>query len=186
MSIRLRQVIATAAAVVAFASPVAAQQRAGIMGDLMKDVSDVQGKLTALAKAMPADKYDWRPGVGVRSVGEVFMHVSADNYFMPSAVGFMPDASSGVNPKDFKTLTAFEKQKMTPAEAAATIDKSFVHLKQTMSDTPDAKLDEHVKFFGQDMTVRQVWVATATHLHEHLGQAIAYARMNGVTPPWSK
>ena len=185
MSSRIRSVVATAIAVVALASPAAAQ-RTGIMGDLMKDVSDVQSKLSALAKAMPADKYDWRPGAGVRSVGEVFLHVSADNYFMPSAVGYMPDAASGVNPKDFNTLTAFEKQKMTPAEAVAAIDKSFAHLKKSMADTPDAKLDDHVKFFGQDMTVRQVWVATATHLHEHLGQSIAYARMNGVTPPWSK
>jgi hypothetical protein len=24
------------------------------------------------------------------------------------------------------------------------------------------------------------------HMHEHLGQSIAYARMNGITPPWSK
>jgi uncharacterized damage-inducible protein DinB len=26
----------------------------------------------------------------------------------------------------------------------------------------------------------------ATHNHEHLGQMIAYARMNGIAPPWSR
>ena len=63
---------------------------------------------------------------------------------------------------------------------------SFAHLLKSMADTPDSRLDERVKFFGQDMSVRQVWVATAAHLHEHLGQSIAYARTNGVTPPWSQ
>jgi uncharacterized damage-inducible protein DinB len=173
-------------AAVLFLTTPAAGQRAGLMGDLVKDVSEVQTKLVALAKAMPADKYDWRPGAGVRSVGEVFLHVAADNYLMPSAVGFMPDAASGINPKDYKTLTAFEKQKLAPAGTVTSLETSFAHLIKTMNDTPDARLDERVKFFGQDMSARQVWVATATHLHEHLGQAIAYARMNGVTPPWSK
>jgi hypothetical protein len=55
-----------------------------------------------------------------------------------------------------------------------------------MADTPDSKLDDHIKFFGEDMTVRQMFVSAATHMHEHLGQSIAYARMNGIVPPWSK
>jgi uncharacterized damage-inducible protein DinB len=28
-------------------------------------------------------------------------------------------------------------------------------------------------------------MALVSHEHEHLGQMIAYARSNGVTPPWS-
>lgn len=183
MSLRLRYALA---ALVILSSPAAAQQRAGLMGELIKDVSDVQGKFIALAKAMPADKYEWRPGTAVRSVGEVLLHVSADNYLLPSAVGFNPDPATGIDPKDYKTLTAFEKQKLAPAATVASLEKSFAFLLKSMNDTPDAKLDERVKFFGQDMSARQVWLATALHLHEHLGQAIAYARMNGVTPPWSK
>jgi hypothetical protein len=55
-----------------------------------------------------------------------------------------------------------------------------------MSSFPDAKLDAPIEVFGQKMTNRRLWIATATHLHEHLGQLIAYARSNKVTPPWSK
>jgi hypothetical protein len=55
-----------------------------------------------------------------------------------------------------------------------------------MSDTPDAKLDAQIDMFGTKATTRGVWITTATHLHEHLGQLIAYARSNKVTPPWSK
>ena len=75
---------------------------------------------------------------------------------------------------------------MTRDQAVAALEKSFAHLKKAMAETPDARLDSTVKFFGQDRTVRQVWIATTTHLHEHLGQAIAYARSNGVVPPWSR
>jgi uncharacterized damage-inducible protein DinB len=186
MSIRFRNAIIGVVAAVSFATPAAAQQRAGLMGELMKDVSDVQGKLTALAKAMPADKYDWRPGTGVRSVSEVFLHLASDNYLLPSIVGFQPDPASGVNPKDFATLTTFEKQRLSPDATVTALQVSFAHLLKSMAATPDSRLDDRVKFFGQDMSVRQVWVATAAHLHEHLGQSIAYARTNGVTPPWSQ
>jgi uncharacterized damage-inducible protein DinB len=187
MSIRLRHACAAVALSLAIALPATAQQqRGGVMGDLMRDVADVQKKLTALAREMPADKYEWRPGAGVRSVSEVFLHVAADNYLMPSAVGFQPDASSGIKTSDFSTLTAFEKQKLSREATAAALETSFAHLLKTMADTPESRMDERVKFFGQDMSVRQVWIATTTHLHEHLGQAIAYARTNNVTPPWSK
>ena len=71
-------------------------------------------------------------------------------------------------------------------EMIADIDRSFTHLIDAMSATTPARLDETITFFGQQMTVRQLWVLTAVHLHEHLGQLIAYTRTNGVTPPWSR
>ena len=186
MPIPLRHALAATAAVLALAAPAAAQQPAGLMGDLLKDVGDLESKMVALAKEMPAQTMQWRPGTGVRSVGEVFLHVAADNYLMPSAVGVQPDASTGIKATDFSTLATFEKQKMPRDSMVATIQKSFTHLKKAMADTPEARLGETVTFFGQSMTVRQVWVLTTTHLHEHLGQAIAYARTNRVVPPWSR
>ncbi len=183
---RFRNTVIAVAAVLSLAAPASAQQRAGLMGELMKDVGDLQGKLVGLAKAVPADKYDWRPGAGVRSVSEVFLHLASDNYLLPSIVGFPAPAASGIKPTDFSTLATFEKQKLSPDATVAAMNTSFAHLLESMAATPDSRLDERVKFFGQDMSVRQVWVATAAHLHEHLGQSIAYARTNGVTPPWSQ
>lgn len=182
----IRRGLAATAMLAVVAAPAAAQQRAGLMGELMKDVSDVQGKLVGLAKAVPVEKYDWRPGAGVRSIGEVFLHVSGDNYVMPWGMGVAPDPATGIKMNDFKSVGAFEKQKLDQTAMVAALDKSFAHLLKAMADTPDSKLDEHVKLFGMDMTVRQMWVMTTTHLHEHLGQSIAYARTNGVVPPWSK
>ncbi len=182
MRMRTRYV---AAALILFASPSYAQ-RPGVMGDLMKDVSDVHTKLVALAKAVPAEKYEWRPGAGVRSIGEVFLHVAADNYFMPTIVGVPADPATGITATDFKALTTFEKQGLSREATVAALDKSFAHLLKVMAEAPDAKMDDRIRMFGQDMSTRGLWIATATHLHEHLGQSIAYARMNGVTPPWSK
>ena len=177
-------VIASLIAVTSFA--VHAQKRAGIMGDLTADVADVESKIVGLAKAVPETAYSWRPMPGVRSVGEALAHVAADNYFMPAAMGIAPPAASGISGTDYKTTEAYEKKTRTRAEIISEVEQSFAFLKKAMADTPDAKIDGTIKMFGRESTLRSSWVATVTHLHEHLGQLIAYARSNKVTPPWSK
>jgi hypothetical protein len=163
-----------------------AQTRDGLMGDLIKDVSEVQTKIVGLAKAMPAETYSWRPSDGVRSTGEVFAHVAADNYFLPAAMGVTPPSETGINGKDFKSAAAFEKRTMTRDQIIGELDKSFAFLKASMGGMADTQLNAPLEVFGQKMTGRSLWITTATHLHEHLGQLIAYARSNKVTPPWSK
>ena len=182
----LRHAFTATAAALLLAAPASAQQRTGLMADLTRDVTELETKLMGLAKAIPADKQSWRPGAGVRSVGEVWLHVTADNYLLPAALGVAPDPETGIKATDYATVQAYEARSMTRDQAVAALEKSFAHLKKAMAETPDARLDSTVKFFGQDRTVRQVWIATTTHLHEHLGQAIAYARSNGVVPPWSR
>ena len=186
MSIRVRGLAAALVAVAICTTPCSAQQRAGLMGDLLRDVAEVQAKLTGLAQAIPAAKHGWRPAAGVRSVSEVFLHVAADNYLLPVAVGVQPEPATGIDPADFATLTTYERQQMPVDSLVATMNRSFAHLTKAMAGTPDARFDETVKFFGQDMSIRQVWLLTAMHLHEHLGQLIAYARANGVVPPWTR
>jgi hypothetical protein len=166
--------------------PASAQTRTGVMGDLIKDVDGAQGKLLGLAKALPAGAYDWRPGKGARSTGEVFIHIIAENYFLPAAMGSTPPPDTGIVGTEYKTVTAFEGRKMTRDEILAGLEKSFAFLKSSMTAMPDPKLEEPLQVFGQKTTNRSMWISTATHLHEHLGQLIAYARSNNVTPPWSK
>ncbi len=179
---------AAVAAVPAFAQakPAAAGPKSATVGDLMKDIEDVHSKLVQLAKAIPAAQYTYRPDAGVRSVGEVFLHVASDNYLMPSFAGVAMDPATKLSDKDFKTFETYEKQKMDQAATVATLDKSFAHLAKAMSATTDAQLDTKVKMFGQESSMRAMWIGTTTHLHEHLGQMIAYARANHITPPWSK
>ena len=173
------------AATLALPAAAAAQQAPNLTADLMQDLQEVEKKVMGLARAIPADKYDWRPGEGVRSVGEVFMHIAADNYLLPAAVGQAAPAATGIKGDDYKTAMAFEKRKMDKDATVAELEKSFAHLRTALQASPATKMGESVKMFGQTFTTQRVWLMTATHLHEHLGQMIAYARSNGVKPPWS-
>jgi uncharacterized damage-inducible protein DinB len=166
-------------------APIPALRAQGIMGDMHGDVSEVQKKLVGLAKAMPENTYDWRPGPGVRSVREVFLHVAGENYGIPIMMGMPAPASSGIT-SDMKSAAAFEARKLTKEQVVAELEASFGHLHKAMGLTTDQNLNEKIKFFGQDWSRGKAMVLTVTHLHEHLGQEIAYARMNKVVPPWSK
>ena len=166
--------------------PLVAQSREGLMGDLIRDVTEVERKIVGLARAMPAATYDWRPGKGVRSTSEVFMHVASDNYFLPAAMGTSAPAETGINGKEYQSAVAFEKRTLTRDQVIAELEKSFAFLKKAMADAPDSSLDAPLDLFGKKTTNRAMWISTATHLHEHLGQLIAYARISNVIPPWSK
>lgn len=177
--------LATVTLIAAQATKAAAQQDK-LVADLLADVSEVEQKMVSLAKKMPADKFDWRPGTGVRSFSEVVMHVAADNYFIPAMVGVTADAATGIKGDDYKTAVAYEQRKLARDAAIAEMEKSFAHLKKALQGTSTARLSESVNMFGQSSTIQKTWILAATHLHEHLGQAIAYARSNNVVPPWSQ
>ncbi len=181
---RIARVCCYSAVLLALSIPAAAQP-SGLMGDLNKDITDVEKKVMGLANALPAGAYDWRPSKAARSTGEVLAHIAADNYFLPAAMGIAAPAETGVT-KEYKTAEAFEKKTRTRDQIIAELQKSFAFLKNAMSGVSDAKLAEPLDVFGQKMTHRSLWISTATHLHEHLGQLIAYARGNNITPPWSK
>jgi uncharacterized damage-inducible protein DinB len=148
-----------------------------LRGEILRQIDDAEKKLVALAEAMPAEKYAWRPAEKVRSVGEVFMHVAGGNYFLPTFWGVKPP--EGVNPREF------EASGNDKAKVIATMKTSFEHLRNAIKNTPEADLGKTTKLFGEDATQRQAMMVAANHAHEHLGQSIAYARMNGVTPPLS-
>jgi hypothetical protein len=122
----------------------------------------------------------------VRSTAEVLLHVAGDNYFLPALIGVPPPAETGIDGKDNKTVAAFEARQLTRDQIVDDLTKSFTFLKNAMSETPDAALEMPPRNSVRNRTTRATWIATVTHLHEHLGQLIAYARSNNVTPPWSK
>ncbi len=170
--------------------PLSAQQSPGttptVVADLMADVQQVREKLEGLAEAIPESSWDWRPGEGVRSVTEVFMHVAADNYLLAVPLGAPAPASTGIVAEDYGTVQAYESREATKAEALAELRASFDHLDRAMASVDGADLAGTVQIFGQEFTGQAFLILTTTHLHEHLGQMIAYARMNGVVPPWSQ
>ena len=180
-----RHLLAVSTALVLTASHLSAQQ-SSVVADLLTDVGQVEKKMLQLAKAMPADKFDWRPAAGVRSFSEVVRHVAADNYLIPATIGIAAEPATGIKGDDYKTAVAYEQRKLDRDAAIAEMEKSFAHLKRALQGTTAQRMAEKVKLFGQDFTVQQTWILATTHLHEHLGQAIAYARSNNVVPPWSQ
>jgi len=154
------------------ASP--AVPKSGVRAELLHDLDDMQKKILSLATAMPADKYSWRPGLGVRSVSEVYMHMAGGNYTLVSFVGDKPTLDT----RSYERVT--EKPRVVEE-----LRRSFDYLRNAIVNTSDADLDKPIRMFGNDGTERAAFMMALNHLHEHLGQSVAYARMNGVVPPWS-
>jgi uncharacterized damage-inducible protein DinB len=136
-----------------------------------------ENEFERLAEAMPADKYTWRPSAGVRSVAEVFLHACAANYNMYKLVGAQPPAGLDVSGMEQSTT---EKTKII-----AMLKQSYAHAKKAIADTPDADLEKTQEWRGGKITELGVLMYIVPHIGEHLGQAIAYARVLGVVPPWS-
>jgi uncharacterized damage-inducible protein DinB len=145
----------------------------------VQSLDDAEQKMVGLAQAVPQEKFTWRPATGVRSISEVFMHVVGANLFIPTFAGVPRDTSVALS-RDSETKVTDK------AQVVDLLKKSFAHAKRAVMAVPDAELEAEVKLFGQPSTKRGVLVLVATHAHEHVGQSIAYARMNGVTPPWSQ
>ena len=148
---------------------------ASFRAEFLAQLDDVEKKLLSLAEAIPQEKYGWRPGEGVRSTSEVFLHVAGGNYFLPTFIGLQPPVS----------WTAEMEKETDKAKVIATLKESLVYVRKVATELPDAELERAVKFFGRDSSVLGVLFLAANHLHEHLGQLIAYARTNGIAPPWS-
>jgi len=176
--------LATFVAVAAFAAAAVAQAPppapTGWRADCISDIDFVGKRIVDLAEKMPADKYGWRPAPGVRSVSEVYMHIVNANYGLPSLVGAkMPDGFD----------RGMEKSLTDKAKVVEWLKKSIENAKAAVANMPDSDLDKMVKvpFLGnRELSQRRILMIVETHLHEHLGQSIAYARMNCVTPPWSE
>ena len=149
---------------------------AGVRADLVAQLDEAASKLVQLAQAIPQEKYTWRPGPGVRSVSEVLMHVAGGNFYFPTFLGVK--APEG-------TSEAGDSKVTDKAQVIAQLKRSFDHVRSTLSAWKDADLDKPVTMFGRQTTSRNVFLTAVTHSHEHLGQLIAYARMNGIVPPWS-
>ena len=153
--------------------PLAQAQSAGLQAAFAKDAGTLSGKFTALARVM-AGKYDWKPGPGVRSVSDVFNLIVEEN-------GLLADALTG------KTNTGTEPAPITdPGKMQDALKASYANLQKAITGLSDNDLQAPVKLFGRDMSKQAALFLILNDQHEHLGQSIAYARTNGVAPPWSK
>jgi uncharacterized damage-inducible protein DinB len=137
----------------------------------------VSRQLIALAEATPADKFAFRPAAGVRSTSEVYMHLAIANFFFLTINGQKM-------PADIKRET--EKEVTSKAEVIAWLKRSLEAVKTAHAAEKPKDLERKVMFLKRETTAENVYLRAIVHTNEHMGQLIAYARMSGVVPPWSK
>jgi uncharacterized damage-inducible protein DinB len=137
----------------------------------------VSQQLVDLAEATPQDKFSWRPAPGVRSTSEVYMHIALANFYLLSVTG--PKM-----PADLKE--EMEKSVTTKADVINWLKRSLDAVKQAHASVTPKDLERKVHILDRDATVDGMYLRIIVHANEHMGQLVAYARMTGVTPPWSK
>jgi len=151
----------------------AQSQSVGLQAALAKDAGTLSDKFTGLARVM-SGKYNWQPAQGVRSVADVFNLIVKEN-------GLLAGVLSGTPNTEAPPAPITDPERMQEALKA-----SYVNLQKAITGLFDNDLQTTVKLFGRDWTEQDAVMFILEDQHEHLGQLIAYARSNGVVPPWSK
>src|SRR3954449_5399642 len=72
-------------------------QSAGIQAAYAKDAGTLSDKFTGLARVM-SGKYDWKPGLGVRSVGDVFNLIVRENDMLLGVLSGTPNTGAKAAP----------------------------------------------------------------------------------------
>jgi uncharacterized damage-inducible protein DinB len=166
---------------------------AGFRGEFLWELDIATRQIVAVAEAIPAEKYDWRPDTKARSISEVFAHVATGNFMLLDVIGVAapidlyanvpvdgPERFSGLIRRNDE-LTASVREKNA---AMNLLKRSLQAVNQSFNQTDDPELDRRLHFFGEETTVRRVYLRLLAHAHEHMGQMIAYLRFNGIAPPW--
>jgi len=141
------------------------------------DLENVQKKFVALANALPEKKLTWRPAPDARSFAEVFLHVSGERYGFMQLMGIQPPAGF-----DAKT---FEKSTTDRAKIVEELNKSWEFTKAAITAMTNADFAKPLPKLGPDANEGDVVYLLVSDAHEHLGQSVAYARENGIVPPWT-
>jgi hypothetical protein len=143
--------------------------------DVLAPFNELEQKVISLAKLVPEEMYAWRPAPGVRSFGEVFLHIVDSNRMILAIAANQPAGDDN----------SLEKRAATKGYVIQLLGESFASARKVIEAQRSGGLAHDADFFGQRTTRRGLYVFMDTHMSEHLGQAIAYARMNGIVPPWS-
>ena len=164
--------------VLGFAGPAAAQTSVQMRDVQLSHWEGSMRKVIALANAMPAEAYSWSPGEGVMEVGQVYIHIAHYNYLYASQ-------NLGMTLPEGVVLDEMESVR-DKAQVVAALEQSTEWLRGQVGGMSAEALEGETELYGRTVPGWAVLVQLETHLSEHLGQSIAYARMNGVVPPWSR
>lgn len=147
--------------------------------DLLAPLNVFETKVLALADAFPPERYAWRPQPGMRSVAELLVHLADSNEMM---LGVATGALTGALDQRAVDDAA---PPATKSAIRARLVASFAAVRKELESARAGTLAQSRSFLGEASTERGVLVWLETHVAEHLGQAITYARLSGIQPPWS-
>jgi uncharacterized damage-inducible protein DinB len=155
-----------------------AQTAVEVRGEMLRQFNASMGKIIALANAMPAESYTWSPGEGVMEVGHVYMHIARYNYLYPTQ-SLQMALPEGVELVQMESLRDKDR-------VLAALEASREWVRESIGAMGAEGLEQETQLYGRSMPGWAVLVQLVAHMNEHVGQSIAYARMNGVVPPWSR
>ena len=159
--------------------------RSDFTSDLVANLTRAGGQLASLAEATPPDKFAWRPTDDVRRMSEVYMHVATANTLLPVLLGAVPPKGVTIPEKPFDLGRTWEAEVTSKEAVIARLKESFEYAAAAIRAMPAKSLDDEADVFGFPASKRAYLLILMSHAHEHLGQAVAYARTVGVVPPWS-
>ncbi len=135
-------------------------------------------KISELARVMPAETFSWAPGEGVMQVGEVYMHIARYNFmYLDQNLGIAPP--NGFDYADIESIR--DKERVREIH-----EMSVRHVMEQVGALTEAKLDGQTELYGRTVQGWAVLLQLVSHMNEHVGQSVSYARMNGIVPPWSR
>src|SRR5579863_2156403 len=146
-------------------------------GQALLDLETMQKKFVDLANAVPADKLTWRPSADSRSFAEVFLHVAGERYQILGLMGATPP--SGFNGKEF------EKSTTDKSRIVDELNQTWEFTQKTINGMSNADFAKLLPKLGPQANAGDVVYILVADAHEHLGQVVAYARENGIVPPWT-
>ncbi len=177
---RLPRLLLSLLPLVLAAAPARAQDAPPAFRDeFLRQFNNSMQKFIELAEAMPEDRYGWSPAEGVMPVARVYAHVARYNYYYPAS-------SLGIPAPAGEDAERVEQTTVARAEVVDLLRRSREHVRQTVRGMTDEQLAAPTQLYGREVPQWSVLLQLLAHMNEHLGQSIAYARMNGVTPPWSQ
>jgi uncharacterized damage-inducible protein DinB len=167
----------------------------GFRGEYLSELDVVQTQLLALVDVVPAEVYGWRPAENARSLSEVLVHVAVNNFLLMNGVGVRTqdteDLYGSLEGDQRSQITAIIRKNIslerTVTEKSVVVDllrRSFEAVRQSVTSASEEEFESTLSFLGERTTKRRIYLRMLVHMHEHMGQTIAYARSNGIRVPW--
>lgn len=167
----------------------------GYRREVLMELDYAGAQLLALARAVPAEDYGWRPAEDARTFAAVLVHVAAGNLLLLAHAGAATpdvlDLYGEIEGEPVPRLCAMIRKNRSLEETvtakAAVVDlleRSFVSVRDCWTEATEEELWATMDLLGQFETVRHLYLRMLAHSHEHMGQAIAYVRAMGYHVPW--